>query len=72
VSIFVSHRNTDYTLQELAEFYRVGPSGITDICRRMKRNLPANATLSQSIREIERRVGKTGPCLRNARKTGIA
>lgn len=55
-AIFVSHKNTDYTLRELADFFHVGISGITDICRRMRERLHSNATLSGCIQEIERRL----------------
>jgi putative transposase len=56
IAIFISHKNTDYTLKELADFFHVGISGVTDICRRMKKRLPSNTTLNRSVLEIERRL----------------
>jgi predicted DNA-binding protein YlxM (UPF0122 family) len=47
---------TDYTLKEIGEFYKLGVSGITDICRRTRKELIHNDTLARAIGEIERRL----------------
>jgi REP element-mobilizing transposase RayT len=56
ISIFISHKETDYTLKEIGEFYQLGVSGITDICRRIRKELIHNDTLARAIGEIERRL----------------
>ena len=56
LSIFISHKLTDYTLKEIGEFYKLGVSGITDICRRTRKELIHNDTLARAIGEIERRL----------------
>ena len=55
-AIFASHKNTDYTLRELSAYFDVGPSGITDICRRMRKMIPSSEPLCGAVREIERLV----------------
>jgi REP element-mobilizing transposase RayT len=56
LSILISHKLTDYTLKEIGEFYKLGVSGITDICRRTRKELIHNDTLARAIGEIERRL----------------
>jgi hypothetical protein len=53
VAVYISHKNTDYSLRELGEFFHLQPSTITDICWKIRSQLPANSTLAQTIRDIE-------------------
>lgn len=55
VAIFITHKNTDYTLQELGEFYRMSVSAISEACRKTRATLQFNLTLIQAIAEIEKR-----------------
>jgi hypothetical protein len=55
VAILVIHKNTDYSLREIGDFFKIGISGVTDIYRRTKRELLSNDTLAQAVQEMERR-----------------
>ncbi|MGA2531895.1 MAG: transposase [Candidatus Aminicenantales bacterium] len=55
VAILIIHKNTNYSLREIGDFFRIGISAITDICRRTKKDLLFNETLTQEVQEIERR-----------------
>lgn len=54
VAIFVSHRRAGYTLQEVAEFFNMSVSGVSNARRRIERELRQNGTLSRIILEISR------------------
>jgi putative transposase len=56
IAIFIIHKNTDFSLREIGGFFGIGISGITDICRRTKRELHSNEMLAQTVLEIERRL----------------
>jgi len=55
-AIFIAHKNTDYKLKEIGEFFDIGPSGISSACRKMRAHLVSNESLAQAIAEIERRL----------------
>jgi REP element-mobilizing transposase RayT len=55
-TIFITHKNTDYTLKQIGEFFGIGPSGISSACRKMRRHLAGNDSLASAIVEIERRL----------------
>jgi putative transposase len=55
-AIFIAHKNTDYTLKEIGEFFDIGPSGISSACRKMSAYLMSNESLAQAIAEIELRL----------------
>ena len=55
-AIFIAHKNTDYTLKEIGEFFDIGPSGISSACRKMRAHLMSNESLARAIAEIERRL----------------
>lgn len=54
-AIWIIHKKTDYSLREIGDFFKIGISGVTDICRRTKKELTFNGTLSRVVQEIERR-----------------
>jgi REP element-mobilizing transposase RayT len=54
VAIFLCRKKTDYTLTEIAEFYRIGKSAVGKISGQMKEILTWNKTLEASIGEIEK------------------
>jgi putative transposase len=56
VSIFVSHKNTSYTLKELAEFFHMSISAISEASRKTKKDLCLNQTLLRAISEIESQI----------------
>jgi hypothetical protein len=58
-AILIAHKNTNYTLKEIGEFFGIGPSGISSACRKMRAHLMSNEPLSQAIKEIERRLFRT-------------
>jgi len=53
-AIFISHRKTDYSLKEISAFFEMSISGISEISRKLKRELAGNTTLSRAIQEIQR------------------
>jgi putative transposase len=55
-AIYISHKRTNLSLSEIGGFFQIGVSGVTDICRRMRKELNSNGTLAQAIEEIERRL----------------
>jgi len=55
-ALYISHKNTDYSLRELGEFFRLGMSTITESCRKVKKQLPSNETLAQAVRDVEKRL----------------
>ncbi|MGZ4887517.1 MAG: transposase [Candidatus Aminicenantales bacterium] len=55
-AIFIAHKNTDYRLREIGEFFDIGPSGISSACRKMRAHVMSNESLAQAIAEIERRL----------------
>ena len=54
VAIFISHKNTDYTLKELGEFFRMSVSTISETCRYVRKSLQFNKTLSRVVDDIQR------------------
>jgi REP-associated tyrosine transposase len=54
-SIFVIHKNSDYRLREIGEFFKLSQAGVTDICRRFRKRLASNETLIRLVREVESR-----------------
>jgi hypothetical protein len=60
-AIFIAHKNTDYTLKEIGEFFDIGPSGISSACRKMRAHLMSNETLAQAVAEIECRLFSEPP-----------
>lgn len=56
VAIYFSHTLTDHTLSAISAFFGIGGSGISDICRRMKKELTYNETLTRAMHEITRRL----------------
>jgi len=56
VSIYISHALSDHTLSAISAFFGIGGSGISDICRRMKKELTYNETLTRTVQEITRRL----------------
>jgi putative transposase len=59
-AIYITHRNTDYTLKQIGEFFDLGPSGISSACRKMKRDLMNNESLALALSEIEQRLFQRG------------
>jgi hypothetical protein len=56
IAIYISHKSTDYTLKAIGEFFGMGESGISDVCRRTKKEIVHNGTLARIIEEIELRL----------------
>jgi hypothetical protein len=56
IAIYVSHKATDHTLKAIGEFYGMGESGVSDICRRTIKEVVHNGTLARIIEEIELRL----------------
>ncbi len=52
-AISISHSNTACSLKELSEFYEMSISGISSVCRKLKREISCNDTLDRAIKEIE-------------------
>ncbi len=57
-AIYLSHKMTSLLLKEIAEFYKIGISGVTDVCRKLKREISSNETLADNIVALERRIRK--------------
>jgi len=55
-AVFLSHKNTAYTLRELGVFYRTSISSISQIYQKMDKELRFNESLSQAVQEIEKRL----------------
>ena len=56
LAIYVAHTRTDRSLREIGDFFAIGNSGITDICRRMRKEMVHNETLARSLEDIEERL----------------
>jgi putative transposase len=56
LAIYISHAKTDRSLKEIGAFFGIGNSGISDICRRLRKELAYNETLGRLIKEIEYRL----------------
>jgi putative transposase len=56
VAIYLSHKLTGLSLRAIGAYYDIGISGVTDICRRMKREMGSNESLAGNVEEIEKRV----------------
>jgi len=56
MAIYISHKTTAYTLRSIGEFFGIGEAGISDICRRTKKEIVCNSTLARIIEEIESRL----------------
>jgi REP element-mobilizing transposase RayT len=54
VAIFLCRNRTDYTLTEIAEFYRISKSAVGKIFQQTKENLAWNKTLEGAVQEIEK------------------
>jgi putative transposase len=54
-AILSIHKNTDFSLTEIGCFFGIGPSAVTDICRRTRKELLSNGTLAQLVQKIEQR-----------------
>jgi REP-associated tyrosine transposase len=52
-AIFVIHKNMDYRLREIAGFFELSVSGITEADRRFRKMMTSNETLSRLVRGIE-------------------
>ncbi len=52
-SIFIIHKNTDYRLREIGEFFKLSPSAITDACRQFRKRMGANETGGRLVQQIE-------------------
>jgi putative transposase len=55
IAIFVSHKNTDYTLRELGDYYHMSISAISEACRSTKKALPFNQSIVQAVIDVENR-----------------
>ena len=55
VAMFITHKNTDYLIRDISEYYQISISGVSSACRKLKQELHGNETLAQAIREIEMR-----------------
>ncbi len=56
IAIYIAHENSGLPLSVISEFFSIGRSGITDICRRMKREIVNNETLARVVGEVEFRL----------------
>jgi REP element-mobilizing transposase RayT len=56
IAIYVSHKATDHSLKAIGEFFGIGESGISDICRRTRKEVVHNGTLARIVEEIEIRL----------------
>jgi len=55
-AIFLSHKMTRLPLKDIGEFYDIGISGVTDICRKLRQELRSNETLAGNIAELENKI----------------
>jgi len=53
-AIFISRNRARYKLREVADYFKMSPSGIVRLCHRIKNILISNETLRQAIQEIEK------------------
>lgn len=51
-AIYVIHKRTDYSLSEIAAHFNMSISGISDVSRKIRRELNGNGVLSKAIEEI--------------------
>ena len=56
VAIFVSHKNTDYSLKELSEFFHMSISAVSEAFRYSRSALRFNQSLIQAVADIEKQV----------------
>jgi hypothetical protein len=47
---------TRLPLKDIGEFYDIGISGVTDICRKLRQELRSNETLAGNIAELENKI----------------
>ena len=55
-AIYLSHKMTRLPLKEIAEFYRIGISGVTDVCRKLRREISSSETLAGNIAALEKQI----------------
>jgi hypothetical protein len=55
MAIYFAYKKFGYSLREVGGFFEIGNSGITDICRRLDRELVGNETIARSVRDLEHR-----------------
>lgn len=53
IAIYLAHEASGLPLSVIGEFFSIGRSGITDICRRMRKEIVNNETLARVVGEIE-------------------
>lgn len=51
-AIYVSHKRTGYSLKEIASYFDLSISGVSDASRRIRREMKGNVTISRAIEEI--------------------
>ncbi len=55
-AIYLSHKMTRFSLKEIGEYYRIGISGVTDVCRKLRREISSNETLAGNIAALEKQI----------------
>ncbi|NLH77167.1 MAG: hypothetical protein GX465_09020 [Acidobacteria bacterium] len=56
VAIYIGHTVTDHSVKTIGEFFSLGEPAVANVCRRMKRELEHNITLTRAVDEIVRRL----------------
>jgi putative transposase len=56
VTIFVAHRNTNYKLKEIGDFFNIGPIAVAVAFRKIRGEITANEPLRHAVAEIETRL----------------
>jgi putative transposase len=62
VSIFIAHKNTNYRLKEIGDFFGIGPIAVAVAFRKAKSEIGSSESLRHAIAEIEAKLfaGNTG------------
>jgi putative transposase len=56
VAIYLSHKITMLPLKEIAAFYQIGISGVTEVCRKVRREIGQNETFAGIVAAIENQI----------------
>jgi len=56
VTIFIAHKNTDYRLKEIGEFFNIGPIAVAVAFRKIRGEIASSKPLRNAVAEIEARV----------------
>jgi len=61
VTIFIAHKNTNYKLREIGDFFNIGPVAVAVAFRKMRCEIASSEPLCRAVAEIETRLFKRTP-----------